>query len=546
VTSVAFSPDGTQLVVGTSPQSAVRVWDAATGGPVRTFNGHTASVNSVAFSPNGKLVVSGSADATLRIWSVETGEEIATLVASSDGEWLAMTPHGFFAASRGNSDLLGVVRGLELTRVAQVHQSLFNPDLVREALAGDPRGEVKQAANIMDLAKVLDSGPAPLVTVLPPSGGPETSIPIIKVQAQIVDRGKGVGRVEWRVNGITVAVGTTLHGDRLNHTVSQELALDPGENIIEVVAYNATNLLASLPAQTTIKFTGRAQEYKPVLHILAIGIDDYIDQGGAGADGETLKFAPLNLAVKDAKSFGADMKRAAEALYQDVRVTYALDRDAAKGKLEAIVEKLSAQINPGDTFIMLAAAHGTSVGGRFYLIPQDYDGGLDPQALARSAIGQEQLQHWLANRIKAKKALLLLDTCESGAAIAGHLRSRIDGPISEAAVGRLHEATGRPVLTAAAVGQFAYEGQINQLVDRHGVFTWSILDALRNGDTNNNGTIELSELVAHVQSLVPKLAAQIGGVGRTASAIAGTTTNELQTARFGSRGEDFVLTRRLQ
>jgi len=30
------------------------------------------------------------------------------------------------------------VRGFALTRIDQVHQSLFSPDLVREALAGDP------------------------------------------------------------------------------------------------------------------------------------------------------------------------------------------------------------------------------------------------------------------------------------------------------------------------------------------------------------------------------------------------------------------------
>lgn len=35
---------------------------------------------------------------------------------------------------------LAIVRGLEATTVGQVHQSLFNLDLVREALSGDPDG----------------------------------------------------------------------------------------------------------------------------------------------------------------------------------------------------------------------------------------------------------------------------------------------------------------------------------------------------------------------------------------------------------------------
>ena len=79
-----------------------------------------------------------------------------------------------------------------------------------------------------------------------------------------------------------------------------------------------------------------------------------------------------------------------------------------------------------DTFILFAAAHGFSVDGRYYLIPRDYDGGTNRQALAERAIDQSMLEDWLANRIKAKKAVVFLDTCESGALIAGHSRLRAD------------------------------------------------------------------------------------------------------------------------
>ncbi len=68
---------------------------------------------------------------------------------------------GFFAASHRDTDMLAIVRGIEVTTIGQVHQSLFNPDLVREALAGDPDGEVKRAAEVVSLEKVLDAGPRP-------------------------------------------------------------------------------------------------------------------------------------------------------------------------------------------------------------------------------------------------------------------------------------------------------------------------------------------------------------------------------------------------
>ena len=238
-------------------------------------------------------------------------------------------------------------------------------------------------------------------------------------------------------------------------------------------------------------------------------------------------------------AFADSMKKATAGLYGEVRVTLALDRDATRDNLHRLVDKVAMEVHPRDTFILFAAAHGAAENAWFYLIPQDYQSG--PGHLARYAIGQDDLQDWLANRIKARKAIVLLDTCESGALIAGHRRSRIDSVASEAGVGRLHEATGRPVLTATASGQAAGEGVIAGSREGHGFFTWAVLDALRHSDTNGNGLIELSELAAHVQTVVPKVAAGI--VVRAASAVPAT---DKQTARFGSRGEDFAVAHRLQ
>ena len=130
--------------------------------------------------------------------------------------------------------------------------------------------------------------------------------------------------------------------------------------------------------------------------------DDDVDRGWA-ASGTQSYFPALSLAVKDATVFGRDMKRAGGTFYEDVRVTYALDQDATPANLDKMIDGIAREIRPRDTFILFAAAHGFSVSGRFYLIPQDYQGGADPKALARKAISQDKLQDWLANRIKAKK-----------------------------------------------------------------------------------------------------------------------------------------------
>lgn len=89
-------------------------------------------------------------------------------MTSVTGGALALTTAGFFSTFGDSAgQALSIVCGLDSTTMSQVHQSLFNPDLVRASLAGDPDGDVKRASEAANLASVLESGPAPSVTLLP-------------------------------------------------------------------------------------------------------------------------------------------------------------------------------------------------------------------------------------------------------------------------------------------------------------------------------------------------------------------------------------------
>jgi hypothetical protein len=65
------------------------------------------------------------------------------------------------------------------------------------------------------------------------------------------------------------------------------------------------------------------------------------------------------------------------------------------------------------------------------------------------------------------------------------------------------------------------------------------------GPLLGGASIELSELVAHVQDQAPGDRGQAERHRRAAIAVRGSTEGS-QSARFGFKGEDFVLARRLQ
>jgi WD40 repeat protein len=60
-------------IVSGSYDHTVRIWDVVSGAVQHTMEGHTGSVNSVAFSSDGLHIVSGSYDNTVRIWDGNTG-----------------------------------------------------------------------------------------------------------------------------------------------------------------------------------------------------------------------------------------------------------------------------------------------------------------------------------------------------------------------------------------------------------------------------------------------------------------------------------------
>jgi uncharacterized caspase-like protein len=354
---------------------------------------------------------------------------------------------------------------------------------------------VKEAAAKLDLTKAVATGKAPKVTITSPPAGAVVTSARVTVEASITDQGGGIGKLEWRVNGTTVGVDGL--GDRgLGRTdqqaqssangVRKSIALSPGQNKIEVIAYNAQGIIASDPGQVVVTLQGQeADKITPRLYVLSVGVNDYWDSR-----------LDLAFAAPDAQSIGDALSKAGQGLYERIDTTTLLDAQATAAGIDHAFTDLGQKIRPQDVFVFFMAGHGKTVDGRFYFIPQDfrYTG---EDSITSKAIGQDQLQQWLA-RISAQKSILLFDACESGSLTEDRAGQR--GMEEMTAIDRLTRAMGRSILTATTDDKPAREG-----IGGHGVFTYAVLAGLGNVQPDPDGLINVFDLATYVDRSVPEL-----------------------------------------
>ena len=528
VHSVAWSPDGRRLISG--GLVGTTIWDSDTGTMIQHLKGKPHDVEDVSWSLDGKKIAAVSGDGSLKIWR---GDEMPTaFIGQGNGEWLSYNEQGFFGGSIEASSMLAVVQGSRVFSFEQLAPSRNRPDQVLKLLHSPElfiefykilwlRRLKQLSLSPEDISEDFSSAP----TVRMIDVGEVSQEGKVTLSLAFSDR-LGLKGYRVYVNGVP-EFQSLQPLSAYRQRVKLTLQLSKGKNTIEVKATN-TQGIDSLRATQVLEYEGKALA-KPKLYFLGFGVSDYED------DQLDLQYAHqdvLDLEVAFAKTKGE---------FEEVRTLTFTNQEVNDSSLQTAKQFLD-QLTIHDTLVMFIAGHGvrgTDSARTYYYL--DHDAQLSD--LAGTAIPFDEMEA-LLYETRARKKLFLLDTCESGDDVNLGISSGSAGTqtvkarsvrgahrVKKVAQGSstrameeqrlsemwftmlkqknrmiMRDLTRRSgaIVLASSLGK---ESSLEASTWRNGAFTEEILRALQSpvADLNQDGKIEIRELVKYVTVAVPEL-----------------------------------------
>jgi caspase domain-containing protein len=213
----------------------------------------------------------------------------------------------------------------------------------------------------------------------------------------------------------------------------------------------------------------------------------------------------LHYTTKDAKDFAAALVDPKVGRFPASNVHMLGESEVSTRRFKEELNWLARSAQEDDLVVIFVATHGTSrkddTAEVNYIVTFDTD--LASQdSLFGTALAMVELSDIVRTRIKARRTVILLDTCHSGGAMAAS-KERATGladfaPSSEA-LDRLRQGVGRAILTSSQEEQFSYEGAPFQ----NGYFTHFLLEAIH----QNNGMNTIQQDYDYVKDQLPKAVA---------------------------------------
>jgi len=519
-TDSVLSPDGKRIAF--FQFGKIKLYNAETGRYIKTISEQREIWNhgiSIEFSPDSKYLLTGPEDGTVRVWDAATGDGIAcfanfsgsdtqlalasrgltvetqTAATSNEGEWLTITPDGFYQASPRGDRYINVRVNNTVSGIDAYRSVLYNPDVVQARLQGKPDPASKSNVTIQQAATFTP----PEVTIQSPVNFSTTNTTTTNLSVNITSKNQPIKNIKIIVNGrligkdeLVAVKGANLEAQKASLTVtgnqktvnlSLPLELDPGNNRIEVVAFNGYSENRRYIDVTRNAPAGEKPAL-PNLWIVAVGVNAY-DNAGAKLQGMN----SLNYAVADAKGLVDSLKAQEGKRYGKVNVMLIADGEAQAPTTENIRQglKFFEGADPRrDVVILFLAGHGISAQeSKFFFLPKDAVFKGDRIVDATKAISGDEIMTVLdapGNR------LVFIDACQSGGVDNDRMvRSLMD--------------TNAFVFTASRGSEPSFEDPKLG----HGYFTYSVMSALKGAPAAlAQGSVSVLSMSGYVKDDVPK------------------------------------------
>jgi WD40 repeat protein len=492
--SYSFTPDGETIISG-GDGGLVIAYDLK-GQNLGDFVGHESTVWAVTPSPDGRLLVSGSADQTVRLWNLKTGELIVTLFRGTDGEWVMWTPQGYYTGSPGADKIVGwqINKGhdqaADYVGADQLRQHLNRPDIVEKAiiLASAEQAVRESPGTTFKLADLL-ARPVPRFKILAPRADEAQRGGSAVVKIAIGETADPVKAIRVQVNGRQVGEETPATGSGGFGAGERvlDVPLGKGKNEVRITLTNAIGEKAEV---LTLSHEGEgALDKRGTLYILAIGVDKYPGLGNHCGNG--WQSCDLTYSGADARALVEAIETrlapAHEKVIKRLLVNGAGGNDdpTAANILNAI--DLLKQAKETDTVIMFIAGHGFNDGPNYRFLPTNAE-------LADGILKGATVVPWYALQEATETAkgrrILFIDTCHSGNAYNQ----------------RLGNAAYHANIIAYTAARFDQEAQEDPKLG-HGLFTYAAVEGLEGkGGLAAKRQISTKELADYVIKRVEELA----------------------------------------
>jgi uncharacterized caspase-like protein len=202
-----------------------------------------------------------------------------------------------------------------------------------------------------------------------------------------------------------------------------------------------------------------------------------------------------------------------------VRVDSLLNKKGTKKEIRDALKDIAATARPQDTLLVFLSGHGFTVGQRYYFLPHEFRNESEQfeSDVRKLGLAGDELADAIA-AVPALKRMLVLDTCNSGAAL-GKAGGLAKNPFAfRGAIERLSRSQG--IFTIAATSGSEDTFEIPKL--QHGVLTYALLAALKGIDkgpladkavkpTNADQVVGALEWFGFAASEVPRLTKQFVG-----------------------------------